>query len=126
MNAAVSDFKVKKISKNKIKKRKKLILELVPTIDILQNISQIKGKENIFIGFAAETKDIINNARKKLIKKKLDMIVINPVNKTNYPFDSDYNRVYFMDNNKCVKLPGMKKTAVAQEILKYICNKIKD
>lgn len=126
MSAAVSDFKVKKISKTKIKKNNKIFLELIPTMDILKTLLKIKKKQNIFIGFAAETDNIINNARGKLVKKKLDMIIANPVNKANYPFGSNYNKVFFIDRNKCIEFPRMKKNIIAREILKYICNKIKD
>ena len=126
MSAAVSDFKVKKISKTKIKKNKKVFLELIPTMDILKTLSKIKSKQNILIGFAAETDNIINNARDKLVRKKLDMIIANPVNKTNNPFGSDYNKVFFIDRDKHTEYPRMKKNTIAREILKYVYNKIKD
>lgn len=124
MSAAVSDFKVKSISKTKIKKNKKITLELVPCIDILKTLSKTKTKKNIFIGFAVETGKIINNARIKLIEKKLDLIVANPVDKSNDPFGSDHNKVYLIDKDQSIELPRMKKTEIAREILKFVCKTI--
>lgn len=120
MAAAVSDFKVKKIFKKKIKK-KAVILELIPSIDILQRLAGKKQKSNFFIGFAVETDNIIENAREKLKKKKLDLIIANPVNRQNNPFGSDYNKVYFVTENECREFPKMKKSHIAKEVLKYIC-----
>ncbi|MDP2400840.1 MAG: bifunctional phosphopantothenoylcysteine decarboxylase/phosphopantothenate--cysteine ligase CoaBC, partial [Actinomycetota bacterium] len=75
--AAVSDFKPESGSKSKIKKGKELVLKLVPTPDILLELGTLKSKPQKLIGFAAETDDLIANARIKLEKKKLDLICVN-------------------------------------------------
>ncbi|MDQ7037782.1 MAG: bifunctional phosphopantothenoylcysteine decarboxylase/phosphopantothenate--cysteine ligase CoaBC [Aquificota bacterium] len=77
MNAAVSDFRPKEVSGSKIKKGKGMVLELEETEDILAELGKRK-KGQFLVGFALETEDIIENARKKLVEKNLDMIVANP------------------------------------------------
>ncbi len=123
MAAAVSDFKVKKVFKRKIKK-KVSELKLLPTIDILQCLSGKKQKSNFFVGFAVETDNIIENAREKLKKKKLDFIIANPVNRQNNPFGSDYNKVYFITKDESREFPKMKKSHIAREVLKYVCESL--
>lgn len=123
MSAAVSDFKVKKVSRSKIK-NKTMCLELVPTIDILKSISKRKSNNNFFAGFAVETEDVVKNAEDKLDKKRLDLIVANPVNKDHNPFGSDDNKVYFVSKEKVSEYPVMKKTKIAKELLKYVCRHI--
>lgn len=125
MAAAVSDFKVAKFFKSKIKKQKKITLTLVPTIDILKQLSKHKKRSNYFVGFAAESKDVIKNARQKLNEKNLDMIVANPVTKRNYPFGSDFNQVYFITNLKIEKLPVMKKNRIAKLLVRRIVDEIR-
>ena len=75
--AAVSDFKPLKASTQKIKKGANLILDLVPTDDILAQLGKKKGKKQKLVGFAAETENLIPNARKKLESKNLDLICVN-------------------------------------------------
>jgi len=77
MAAAVSDYTPAKVSKEKIKKQATLTLELKQTPDILQGLGKIKQKSQLLIGFAAETENLIENAKAKLIKKKLDLVVAN-------------------------------------------------
>ena len=77
MNAAVSDFRPKEFKKNKIKKSESLTLELVKNPDILKELGEKKSKQ-ILVGFALETENIIDYAKKKLIEKNLDIIVANP------------------------------------------------
>jgi len=124
MSAAVSDFKVKKFSKTKIKKNKTISLSLVPTLDILKTLSKYKKPNNFFVGFAVESKNLIKNAKKKLVEKKLDMIVANPITLENYPFGSDYNQVYFITMEKVEKLPRMRKGKIAKLLVKEIINEI--
>ena len=103
--AAVSDFKPEKISKNKLKKTHKVInLKLVPTQDILLEISQLSrpklrlGTPNskLIVGFALETKDLLRNAIEKLITKNLDLIVANTVD----TIGSKYITGYIIDKHK--------------------------
>jgi len=125
MSAAVSDFKVLKVHRKKIKKKKRINLTLVPEIDILKELSKLKSEKNFFVGFAVETENFIKNAKRKLIEKKLDMIILNPIDKENYPFGSDYNKVFIIDKNSIIKLPKEKKSFIAKIILKRIADEIK-
>ncbi|MEO2069126.1 MAG: phosphopantothenoylcysteine decarboxylase, partial [Desulfurobacteriaceae bacterium] len=80
--AAIGDFKPAKPEKEKIKKTKeKLILELERTEDILKIVSGNRRNGQVIVGFAAETKDLVENARKKIESKKLDAVVANDVKK---------------------------------------------
>jgi phosphopantothenoylcysteine decarboxylase/phosphopantothenate--cysteine ligase len=90
--AAVSDYYVSNISKSKLKKSEKfmnIILERTP--DILSAVTSLK-KRPVVVGFAAETDDVVENAKHKLREKNLDMVVANEVGETK-GFDSDYNEV---------------------------------
>ncbi|MEE8483437.1 MAG: bifunctional phosphopantothenoylcysteine decarboxylase/phosphopantothenate--cysteine ligase CoaBC [Nitrospinota bacterium] len=96
MAAAVADFRPARLIDAKIKKDEGLpAISLTPTPDILENLGRIK-KGRILVGFAAETRNIIANARQKLLKKNLDMICVNDVSRSDIGFDSDYNEVTFI------------------------------
>jgi len=94
MTAAVSDFKPKKRSDHKIKKETldELDIKLVRNPDILKEISKLKTNQ-IIVGFAAESENLINNAKKKIQDKKLDLIVANDISRKDIGFSSDYNEV---------------------------------
>jgi phosphopantothenoylcysteine decarboxylase/phosphopantothenate--cysteine ligase len=115
MAAAVADYQPKSPAKAKIKKDSPgLTLELVRTPDIL---SEVKGKF-IKVGFAAESEDMISNARKKLEQKGLDLIVANDITAADSGFDVDTNEVTLIDRNgKTEELPLMTKREVAERIL---------
>ncbi len=120
MTAAVSDFKVKTFKKKKIKKQKKLVLELIRTIDILKKLSKYKTKNNFFIGFAVESSNLIKNAKNKLNRKKLDMIIANPIDDKNNPFGSNYNKVTIITKDKIIDLKRMKKEAIVKKIIRLL------
>lgn len=115
MAAAVADYQPKTTAKAKIKKdRPEMTLELVRTPDIL---AEVKG-DFLKIGFAAESEDLVANARKKLEKKKLDLIVANDITAADSGFDADTNKVTLIDNNgKAEELPLLSKREVAERIL---------
>lgn len=115
MAAAVTDYQPKTTAKEKIKKdMPELKLELVRTPDIL---AEVKG-DFIRVGFAAESNDIVANAKKKLEKKKLDMIVANDITAADSGFGVDTNKVILIDKKgKVEKLPLMSKREVADRIL---------
>ena len=93
-SAAVSDFKVKNKSRNKIKKQENLIINLEKNIDILNYVSNHNSmRPKLVIGFAAETDEIDKNATSKLADKNCDWIIANDVSKKNSGFDSDYNEI---------------------------------
>jgi phosphopantothenoylcysteine decarboxylase/phosphopantothenate--cysteine ligase len=117
--AAVADFRPVAQAAQKIKKgsKKKLTLELEPTVDILASLSRMKERQ-ILVGFAAETEDLLANARQKLQSKQLDLIVANDVTRPGAGFDSETNIVtlLFPDGGK-QQLPQLSKLEVAHRIL---------
>ncbi|MFC1928347.1 bifunctional phosphopantothenoylcysteine decarboxylase/phosphopantothenate--cysteine ligase CoaBC [Chloroflexota bacterium] len=116
MAAAVADYQPKRVAKEKIKKETAadLTLELVKTPDIL---SEVKGTF-LKIGFAAETEDVLENAKKKLESKQLDIIVANDVTSLDSGFGVDTNRVTLIDRDgKEESLPLLSKREVAAKIL---------
>ena len=123
MAAAVADFMPKTTSEQKIKKDTgSLTLELVKTPDI---ISEVKGKF-LKIGFAAETQDLIANAKKKLTNKGLDMIVANDVSVKGTGFGADTNKVVIIKKDgKQEDLPLMSKREVADKILDNVAKMLK-
>jgi phosphopantothenoylcysteine decarboxylase / phosphopantothenate---cysteine ligase len=116
--AAVSDYRPFAKAAHKIKKRRaKMVLNLEKTVDILKTLGAKKNKQ-ILVGFAAETKDLAQNAQKKLKAKNLDLIVANIVGKTDSGFNADTNKVtlFFCDGTK-KSLPLMAKQVLAEQIL---------
>jgi phosphopantothenoylcysteine decarboxylase/phosphopantothenate--cysteine ligase len=115
MAAAVSDFRVAKQSGQKIKKQGgKLSLELVENEDFLLELPD----NFIKVGFAAESENMVANAKKKLKEKRLDMIVANDITQTDAGFDVDTNRVTIIDKKgKTEDVPLMSKRDVAERIL---------
>jgi phosphopantothenoylcysteine decarboxylase / phosphopantothenate---cysteine ligase len=115
MAAAVADYRAAEVAADKIKKDKGgLTLQLVNTPDIL---SEVKGNF-VRIGFAAESRDLVANARKKLEKKRLDLIVANDITGENSAFGADTNKVTLIGkDNRQESLPVMSKREVADRIL---------
>jgi phosphopantothenoylcysteine decarboxylase / phosphopantothenate---cysteine ligase len=115
MAAAVADYQVAQVANEKIKKESgNLTLELVHTPDIL---AEVQG-DFIKIGFAAESRDLLANARKKVQKKHLDLIVANNITEEHSGFGSDTNKVTLLDKDGTPEdLPVMSKRAVADRIL---------
>jgi phosphopantothenoylcysteine decarboxylase/phosphopantothenate--cysteine ligase len=114
--AAVSDYRPKNSAQQKIKRTGPMSLELEPTTDILAEISRVK-KSQLIIGFAAETQNVLENARKKLASKSLDAIVVNDVSREGVGFDSDRNAVTIITKNDVVDVPETTKWEVAQRVL---------
>ena len=98
---------------------------MVRTRDILGEIGKKKGKR-ILIGFAAETEDLVSNARKKLKEKNLDLIVVNDVTKPGAGFASETNQVKFLyPSGEVNELPMLSKEEVAQVILDEVSSLLK-
>ena len=116
MSAAVSDFTTVKSSRGKIEKSGELLLKLHRTPDILSEIGKRKRRPFI-IGFAAETGEKIERAKRKLKEKNMDIIVFNDVTKAGSGFEVDTNKVVIIDRKKELKLPLLSKDSVADEIL---------
>jgi len=114
MAAAVSDYRSRKYYPDKLKKNgEKIILELVKTPDILLDLGRRKRKNQLLVGFAAETEDIFANAQKKLLAKNLDLLVLNEISEGNPGFGSDENQVYLLRRDAIKKIDKMKKSRVA-------------
>jgi len=119
--AAVSDYRPRHRADHKIKKAEaEQILELIQTQDILKSLGSRKT-DQILVGFAAETRELEENAQKKLAEKNLDMIVGNLVNHPASGFGTDTNRVslFYKDGTK-EQLPLMSKDSLAHVLLDRI------
>ena len=122
MSAAVGDFTAEKLEKEKIKKKSRegKTLNLVPTKDILMEVSKIKTQQFV-VGFAAETQNLIQSALEKLRNKRLDLIVANDISAPGIGFQSDNNQVTLVDSNEQVEnLPRMAKQEIANILLDKI------
>jgi phosphopantothenoylcysteine decarboxylase/phosphopantothenate--cysteine ligase len=117
--AAVSDYRPKAAADQKIKRKGPMILELEATPDILKELSLNKGAQ-IVVGFAAETENVLENARQKLVSKNLDAIVVNDVSREGVGFDSDRNAVTIISRDEIVEVPETTKWEVAQRVLDQV------
>lgn len=120
-NAAVSDYKVKNYSKQKIKKESELNIQLRKNPDILKSICSSKQKPKITVGFAYETNDVLSNAKKKLKHKKCNYLILN------FPFDQDpifnskYNNGGILNSNgDYIEIGKKTKTTFANQIITHI------
>ena len=117
--AAVSDFKPKSISENKIKKKNILEkIEVVPTIDILSYLGKNKTKQYL-VGFALETENPIDNAKKKLNDKNLDAIILNSISDFS-PISSDENKITFISSDNNIQYKKKSKDQVSKDIFEQI------
>jgi phosphopantothenoylcysteine decarboxylase/phosphopantothenate--cysteine ligase len=117
MTAAVSDYRVKQVAEQKLKRDGARVLELEPTEDILREVVARKPKQTLVIGFAAETENVLANGRAKLERKGVDAIVINDVSSSELGFDSERNAGTFLTHDRAVEIPAMNKTGMAGRIL---------
>ena len=126
--AAVADYRPKTVPERKIKKSEVApnapwLLELVQNRDILQSVSNSPNRP-FTVGFAAETHNVIANARDKLTHKNLDMIIANKVGDTPVGFNSDDNRTTVLWKDDQRELPIMSKAAVSSKIIALIAEEI--
>ncbi|WP_213805164.1 bifunctional phosphopantothenoylcysteine decarboxylase/phosphopantothenate--cysteine ligase CoaBC [Granulicella sp. dw_53] len=117
MAAAVSDFRVRHPEPEKIKRNGPLLLELDPTEDILREAIGLRKPGTLVIAFAAETNDLLVNARAKLEKKGADAIVANDISAAGLGFDSERNSGVFLTRHNQVEIPATTKQAMAHRIL---------
>jgi phosphopantothenoylcysteine decarboxylase / phosphopantothenate---cysteine ligase len=117
--AAVSDYRAKSASPQKMKRKGPITLELEPTPDILKDIS-LRKQSQVVVGFAAETENVLENARQKLAAKQLDAIVVNDVSREGVGFDSDRNQVTIITPDEVVDVPETTKWEVAQRVLDQV------
>ncbi len=123
MAAAPSDFTPQKFISKKIKKDKSdLNLALKPTIDILKEVSKVRTKKQLIVGFALETDNHIKNAQKKLKEKKLDVIVLNRTGKDT-GFNSDTNQVtVFVPGKDPIEFSLSTKSEISVKLLELIAS----
>jgi phosphopantothenoylcysteine decarboxylase / phosphopantothenate---cysteine ligase len=117
--AAVSDYRAEISAPQKIKRKGPMTLDLEPTPDILKELSARKSSQ-LLIGFAAETDNVLENARQKLVSKNLDAIVVNDVSREGVGFDSDRNAVTIITRDEVVEVPETTKWEVAQRVLDQV------
>ena len=123
-SAAVGDWKMKKYSKDKIKKIDNIVINLEKNIDILNNISNHNSlRPKLVIGFAAETENIHSNAKKKLLDKNCDWIIANDVSDETIGFESNENAVsIFYKNEENEDIKKTTKASLANQIVDRILN----
>ena len=124
MAAAVADWRMKKVADHKLKKQADqatLELTLVKTKDILREVAKQKNPDQVVVGFAAETNNLLKNAEKKLREKGADMIVANDVSQN--VFGSDKDKVTILRQNGTIEeWPEMSKKEIASKFLIYMNN----
>ena len=124
--AAVADYTPVCVADHKLKKGRERIdvIELRETVDILAELCQNKarddGTQRIVVGFAAETNDLLENARAKLVRKGCDLLVANDVSRPDSGFGSDTNRVWFVSESDCEELPTLGKDEVARRLMQRV------
>ena len=143
MAAAVADYHAEIVSLQKIKKTAELVLnpsdgwpdpesqandeltlKLTPTIDIAADLGQRKRPGQVLVTFAAETDDLIQNAKKKLLAKRCDLVVANDVTTAGAGFDTNTNVVTLVHQSDCNSLPMMSKREVAEQIFDFVHQKL--
>jgi phosphopantothenoylcysteine decarboxylase / phosphopantothenate---cysteine ligase len=117
--AAVADYRAKAVQPQKIKRAGGLTLELEPTADILLEVARRK-RSQIVIGFAAETENVREHARKKLTAKSLDAIVVNDVSQKGIGFDSERNAVTIITADETIDVPENSKWEIAHRVLDQV------
>lgn len=128
MTAAVSDYKVARQSKSKMKKEEladKIVIELEENPDILKAMGNKKDKQ-FLVGFAAETENLEEYARKKLVKKNLDMIIANDVSREDTGFNVDFNEVIILTkDDKRFDISRQTKNNIAKIVVEKIIKELK-
>jgi phosphopantothenoylcysteine decarboxylase/phosphopantothenate--cysteine ligase len=127
MAAAVADYRPAVAATRKLKKRDSMTLELVPTIDILASLAHDAIAEDVLmVGFAAETDDLPTNAVRKLADKRLDLIVLNDVSRTDIGMGSDDNEVTVFDSSGvAAEISIRSKAGVAAAILDVVESRLR-
>ncbi|MAP89828.1 MAG: bifunctional phosphopantothenoylcysteine decarboxylase/phosphopantothenate--cysteine ligase CoaBC [Candidatus Thioglobus sp.] len=118
--AAVADYRPSKVSLNKIKKTSSIkSIQLIENKDILASVCKLKDKP-ICIGFAAETENLISNAKHKLKNKKCDAIILNDISNSEIGLKSDENEVHFISEKNSEKIDKNSKQIIAEIIINKI------
>jgi len=123
MAAAVADYRAKEIAPQKLKKTSanEISIDLVKNPDILAEVSKIRRKNQLVVGFCAESENVLENAKEKIQKKGCDFLVANDISRSDIGFSSNYNEVYILDKSGNVqKIEKATKTKIAREIFDII------
>ncbi len=129
MAAAVADYRPEKTAEHKLKRTGGVLqLSLVPTVDILATVGERRaetGRPHVLVGFAAETSDLLKNARSKLERKQVDYIVANDVSQPGAGFGADTNIVTILSaDGSSISLPQQTKSAVAEAIVQRVAARL--
>lgn len=123
MAAAVSDYRSEKYYTDKMKKTSDVVdFRLIKNPDILKDLGQRKSDNQILVGFAVETEDVLDNAVKKFKEKNLDLLVLNEFSEKNPVFGSDYNQVFLINKRGIKSIKKTLKMDLAKIIWKEIEN----
>lgn len=122
MSAAVADFTPITVATEKIKKTdQNLTIELTKTVDVLKHVGQTKTQNQVLVGFALETNNVVENATKKLVSKNADCIVLNQLSSNNQVFGADENTISILNKNgSLTKFETNTKLNLAHEMAHYI------
>jgi phosphopantothenoylcysteine decarboxylase/phosphopantothenate--cysteine ligase len=115
--AAVADYRPRVLAEQKMKRTGPITIEFEPTADILREVVASKRPGTLVIGFAAETENLLEHGRDKLLRKGADAIVLNDVSRPGLGFDSDNNAATFLTPKTAIELPAMTKHELASRIL---------
>ena len=127
--AAVADYRPAQAAKQKIKRQTlgaKWALPLVANPDILAEVGQVRGNKRtpLLVGFAAETENVVENARKKLVSKRCDLVIANDVSATDAGFAVDENRVVIVSTDAAIAVALAPKSEIAFRILDAIVDRL--
>jgi phosphopantothenoylcysteine decarboxylase/phosphopantothenate--cysteine ligase len=119
--AAIADYRPAQREMHKLKKTNESItLTLERTPDVLSQVAAARANGMLVVGFAAETENVLDNAREKLRSKKLDAIVANDVGRADSGFDTATNKIAIITNDESIELPTLSKREAADRILDVI------
>lgn len=123
MAAAVADYRAKGIADVKLKKtsQEEISIELIKNPDILKEISAGKNENQLVVGFCAESENVLEFAKEKILKKRCDFLVANDISRSDIGFSSDYNEVHIIDKTLNVKtIEKTTKNKIAKQIFEEI------
>lgn len=124
-SAAVADYKAAQVADQKIKKQHNAMqIELTPTRDILATLGNAKKAGQFVIGFALETEHELANARKKLVNKNADLVVLNSLQQAGAGFGHDTNQVTLVAAGHTIELPLAPKQEIADQIVQYVIDQL--
>lgn len=118
--AAVADYRPVNVSEQKLKRTGPMTLDLAPTEDILAEVTKQRRPGQLIVGFAAETENMTENGRAKLLRKGADAIVVNDVSGEGVGIDADRNAATFLTPSTSIDMPEMPKRKLADRILDEI------